>query len=66
MKVPPVAKPETTAPVSILKPEALNLDKFKSKRAALMENVATLLTALPVIRIADAKDYTRLHPDEAA
>jgi hypothetical protein len=58
------SKPETEAPVSIIKPGAFDLDKFKSKRAAALENVATLLTALPVIRPADAKDYFRLHPDE--
>ena len=52
------------APVSIIKPDTFNLDKFKSKRAAALENVATLLTALSIIRPADAKDYFRLHPDE--
>jgi hypothetical protein len=52
------------AELSIAKPSGFSLDRFKSKRAAALENVATLLTALPILRIADAKDYVRLHPDE--
>ena len=39
-------------------------DKFKSKRAAAMANVETLLTALPHHSISQAKDFVRLHPDE--
>jgi hypothetical protein len=52
--------------MSIAKPSAFSLDKFKSKRAAAMANVETLLTALPHHSIAQAKDFVRLHPDEAA
>jgi hypothetical protein len=50
--------------ISIAKPKTSALDKFKSKRSADIANVGTLLAALPVHRIAQAKDYVRLHPDE--
>ena len=40
------------------------LDKFKSKRASNIAGVETLLTALPIIKIGDAGDFVRLHPDE--
>jgi hypothetical protein len=53
---------EIQAPIP--KPSAFNLDKFKSKRAVAMPSVETLLTALPVYKISDAKDFVRLHPDE--
>jgi hypothetical protein len=58
--------PETTpdTPQSIAKPEGFSLDKFKSKRATAAANVETLLTALPVRSIAEAKDFVRLHPNE--
>jgi hypothetical protein len=49
---------------SIAKPEGFDLDRFKSKRGAAMANVETLPNALPVHKIAQAKDYVRLHPDE--
>lgn len=52
--------------MSIAKPSAFSLDKFKSKHAAAIANVETLLTALPHHSIAEAKDFVRLHPDEAA
>jgi hypothetical protein len=60
--------PDTAAdaPLSIAKPEGFDLDKFKSKRAAAAANVETLQTALPVHKLADAKDFVRLHPDENA
>jgi len=54
------AEPEVT---SIKKPaDKLSLDKFKSKKEPLAQ-VATLPTELPILKIADAKDYVRLHPD---
>jgi hypothetical protein len=37
---------------------------LKSKRGAALANVGTLLTALPVHSIAEAKDFVRLHPDD--
>ena len=44
--------------------EAGFLEKFKSKRPPSIAGVETLLTALPVLRIADANDFVRLHPSE--
>jgi hypothetical protein len=56
--------PENEEQLSIAKPAGFDINKFKSKRAAAMAGVETLQTALPVYRIADAKDFVRLHPDE--
>jgi hypothetical protein len=54
------AEPEVT---SIKKPpDKLSLDKFKSKKEP-RAKVATLPTELPILKIADAKDYVRVHPD---
>jgi hypothetical protein len=50
----------------IPKPGAFDLDRFKSKHAATVANVETLLTALPHHKISEAKDFVRLHPDENA
>jgi hypothetical protein len=50
--------------ISIAKPGAFDLDKFKSKHAAAIANVETLLTALPHHSISQAKDFVRLHPNE--
>ena len=50
------------APFKIAKPGFLN--RFQSKRPATIAGVETLLTALPVLRIADANDFVRLHPSE--
>jgi len=52
------------ANISVPKPKKFGTDKFKSKRAAAMANVETLLTALPHHSISQAKDFVRLHPDE--
>jgi hypothetical protein len=51
-------------PMSIAKPPAFNLDDFKSD-APSIDGVETLLTALPHHSLAQAKDWVRLHPDEA-
>ena len=40
------------------------LTKFKSKRPPTIAGVDTVLTAMPVMRISDANDWVRLHPDE--
>jgi hypothetical protein len=50
--------------ISIAKPTAFNLDKFKSKRPATVAGVQQPLTALPHHNIAAAKDFVRLHPNE--
>jgi len=52
------------AAMSIPKPGAFDLSKFKSKRGATIANVETLLGALPHHKISGAKDWVRLHPDE--
>jgi hypothetical protein len=51
-------------PMSIAKPTT-KLDAFKSKRAPTIGGVQTLLTALPHHSLSGAKDFARLHPDEA-
>jgi hypothetical protein len=48
----------------IAKPGKFSLDKFKTKRASTIANVESLQTALPHYKIAEAKDFVRLHPDE--
>src|SRR6516164_3512832 len=50
--------------VSIAKPGAFDLNKFKSKQATALANVETLQTALPHHSISQAKDFVRLHGDE--
>ena len=50
-------------PLAIVKPESF-LERFRSKRPPTIAGVATLLTALPLLRIADANDFVRLHPSE--
>ena len=54
----------TATATTITKPGAFTLDRFKTKRAAAIANVETLLTALPHYSIAQAKDFVRLHPNE--
>jgi hypothetical protein len=39
-------------------------EKFKSKNAPTISGVETLLTALPLLKIGDVNDWTRLHPSE--
>jgi hypothetical protein len=39
------------------------LDKFRSTRKPAIAGVETLQTGLPTMRIAEAKDWVRLHPD---
>jgi hypothetical protein len=48
----------------VAKPSGFDLNKFKSKRADAIANVATLQTGLPVSNKSQAKDFVRLHPDE--
>ena len=52
------------AAISVPKPGAFSLNKFKSKREAALANVETLLTGLPHYSISQAKDFVRLHPNE--
>lgn len=55
---------EVAIAVPIAKPSAFSLDKFKSKRAATVAGVETLQAGLPHHKLAQAKDFVRLHPDE--
>jgi hypothetical protein len=56
--------PSSDNVLHIAKPKTSALDQFKSKRKPDIANVATLLSELPVYKIARAKDFVRLHPDE--
>jgi hypothetical protein len=53
---------ENVVPLKIAKPSLL--ERFQSKRGPTIAGVETLLTALPVMRIADANDFVRIHPCE--
>jgi hypothetical protein len=53
------------ASTTIPKPGPFSLDNFKSKHAAAVAGVETLQTALPHHSISQAKDFVRLHADEA-
>jgi hypothetical protein len=60
-----VALENTNSDVApIAKPTGFSLDKFKTKSASTIANVETLQTALPHHKIAEARDFVRLHPDE--
>jgi hypothetical protein len=60
-----VASKDTNRDVApIAKPSGFSLDKFKTKQASTIANVETLQTALPHHKIAEARDFVRLHPDE--
>jgi hypothetical protein len=55
------------AGASIPKPEPSNdVSRFRSKRTASVANVETLQTGLPHHSISQAKDFVRLHHNEAA
>jgi hypothetical protein len=49
--------------ISVAKPSAFNLDKFKSKRSPNIAGVETVQGPLPHHRISEANDFVRLHPD---
>ena len=49
-------------PLRIVKPSFS--EKFKSKNGPTISGVQTLLTALPILKIGDVDDWTRLHPSE--
>jgi hypothetical protein len=54
----------TDEPLSVKKPTEFKLDAFKSTHDPSIANVETLITALPHYKIADARDWTRSHPNE--
>jgi hypothetical protein len=53
-KIVPIEKP---------KPQSFQ-EKFKSKNAPTISGVGTLLQALPILKIGEVGDWTRLHPSE--
>jgi hypothetical protein len=53
------------AAISVPQPNQFDLSKFKSTQDASIGNVETLFTALPHYTISQAKDFVRLHEDEA-
>jgi hypothetical protein len=61
----PTIVPINEEPIAIAKPDEFSLDKFKVTRAATIAKVETLLTALPHHSLSEAKDFARLHPNEA-
>ena len=61
----PTDNPADEAPMSIPKPSKSTLDMFKSTRDPSIAGVETLLTALPHHKMSEARDWVRLHPDEA-
>jgi hypothetical protein len=50
--------------ISVEKPKESVFERFKSKRAPSAESVGTLPSVLTILKIADAKDFVRLHHDE--
>lgn len=63
----PVKPKVVAAPpdLKIVKPKQPGfLDRFKSKQPPTIEGVGTALNPLKVMRISEAKDFVRLHPDE--
>jgi hypothetical protein len=58
-------KPEAEViPLQIVKPS--RLDKFKSKKQPSIGGLETTPSVLSIIKIGDAGDFVRLHPDEEA
>jgi hypothetical protein len=53
---------ESPVVVPIKKPSFT--ERYKSKNAPTISGVATLMTALPIMKIGDVGDWTRLHPSE--
>src|SRR5262249_44136859 len=48
----------------IRKPGAFDLNKFRSTAAPTIAGVKTLQGPLPLLKLSEAKDFVRLHPDE--
>lgn len=59
----PELKVITEEQAQIAKPGKFDLNKFRSKRGSAAA-VEVLPTALPVLKLSEAKDFVRLHPDE--
>ena len=52
----PAAEPAPERTAGVEKPEGFSLDRFKSKRAAIIAKAPIQPNALPVMKIADAGD----------
>jgi hypothetical protein len=63
--VEPTVEPTVEPAMQIAKPAKSGLDAFKSTKAPTICGVETLVTALPHHGLSGAKDWARLHPDEA-
>src|SRR5262249_11542955 len=59
----PELKVVTEEPTPITKPGKFDPNKYRSTRGAATV-VETLPTALPVLKLSEANDFIRLHPDE--
>jgi hypothetical protein len=59
-----IAKGAAAEVIPIKKPTTTDLSKFKSKRGQAGGSVGVLQSALPLLKIAEAKDFVRLHPNE--
>jgi hypothetical protein len=55
----------TMESISIRKPTSSSLERFRSKRSPTIAGVKQLATGLAVLKIAEANDFVRVHPDEA-
>jgi hypothetical protein len=64
-QAPRPVQPDVEPKIAIAKPTAFNLDKFRSTCEPTCGGVETLLTALPHLKINEAKDFVRVHTDEA-
>jgi hypothetical protein len=49
---------------SIIKPNGFDLSRFQPKHDPTIPNVGTLLSRLPILKMAAAKDYIRTHSNE--
>jgi hypothetical protein len=63
-KTNPDPEVETNEQQSIAKPGNFSLEKFKAKRVPTIAGVDPLQDRLSVMKIADANDFVRLHPDQ--
>jgi hypothetical protein len=53
---------ENVIPIGIPKPVSF-LERARSKRGSTIAGVETMLQALPILKISEANDWVRLHPD---
>ena len=61
----PIDDTPDEAPISVPKPTKSLMDMCKSTEDPTIAGVETLLTALPYLKLSEANDWARLHPNEA-